>query len=106
MKIYKRRFYVVATHPGISGFQDFDRLEYRIITGHKAQSNRSSVLGELLPIGEDWYRLEDGHLPDYQLRKRTPEALRWLLQNPYNSIVRLDPATRTIDAKPYYEEGR
>ncbi len=104
MKMYANRFYVCADHPGISGFQQWDRLEYWIVTGAKAKLRRTLVVGELLPIAEDVYRLEDGHLPDYQQRARGPNALRWLAENPYAQIVRLDPATFTKDCRPFYKE--
>lgn len=103
MRIYKDRFYVLADHPGISGFKDYSRLDYRIVTGHKASRERCYVVGEFLPIAEDWYRLEDGHLPEHQPKATTREALEWLTANPYSAVVRLDPATRSKDIPPHYK---
>lgn len=103
MRIYRDRFYVTEEVPGISGFQRWNEREYAVITGHKARNHRTIVVGELLPIAEDWYRIEDGHIPDYQERMRLPEALRWLAANPFQRIVRLDPETRQQDVKPHYK---
>ena len=105
-RIYADRFYVLADHPGISGFQEWDKLAYCVVTGAKAKQRRPCVVGEFLPISEDVYRCEDGHIPDYQPRLRTPDALRWLLDNPFAAIVRLDPATRSKDVAPHYQEAR
>jgi hypothetical protein len=101
--IRKGRFYVLATVPGISGFQRWDEREYRIVTADKARNHRLDVVGELLPIQEDWFRLEDGHMPDYQPKARLPKALEWLTANPFQAIVRLDPATATKDTPPHFQ---
>jgi len=101
-RIYKQRFYVRETIPGISGFQRWGDREYSVVTGHKAANCRLEIVGELLPISEDYWRIGDGHVPECQPLLRTPEAIAWLRKNPYGEIVRLDPGTRTKDVKPHY----
>lgn len=105
MRIYRNRFYVLGRYPGISGFQDFDRMEYCIVTGAKAQLDRCAVVGEYLPIGEDWHRVQSGAGEDGRTAgvMRTPDALAWLTSHPFAALVRLDPATRSQDVRPHWE---
>jgi hypothetical protein len=105
VKIRNGRLYVLETIPGISGFKRWDEREHRVVTAAKARLNRSNVAGELLPIAEDFYRLEDGHLPDHQPMVRFPEAEAWLIANPFSAIVRLDPATRSKAIPPHWVEA-
>jgi hypothetical protein len=103
MRIYANRFYVTATTPGISGFQRWDEKEYRIVTGLRAKSRRLDVVGELIPVGGDWYRLEDGHVPDCQPKVEHGAAFEWLTANPYQAIVRLAPSDRATDLMPHFK---
>lgn len=89
-RIYKNRFYVLADHPGISGFRDWNRKEEVIVTGLKAQSKRSLVVREFIPENEtENFYLHDGHLPGHQPLAKTSEALKWLAQNPYQAISKV-----------------
>jgi hypothetical protein len=96
MRIHKAKFYIRATHPGISGFQQWDKLEYRLVTGLKAANDRFSIVGEWLPTDSDIWALEDGHLPGYQPTARNMEAMRWLEQNPYQCARYI----QNVPAKP------
>jgi len=37
MRIYDARFYAIAETPGISGFQQWDKIQIRIVTGRVAR---------------------------------------------------------------------
>lgn len=90
MRIKANHYYVLARHPGISGFQDFTRKVESITTGHKARNNRSYVEREYLAKGLGKFRLDDGHLPDYQPIVSEVEMLRWLTANPFSEAVKVD----------------
>jgi hypothetical protein len=90
VRIYKDRYYLMRVHPGLSGFRNFDRWHYYITTGLKASNDRTRVVREHKPVGAGEFRLEDGHLPDYQSRADEKKALEWLDRNPYQCITRVD----------------
>jgi len=87
MRIYSDRFYLLRKHPGHSGFQRWNEWEYYITTGRKARNDRSLVVREYKQTGEGVFRIEDGHLPDYQQRKSETDALTWLQENPWQRIT-------------------
>ena len=90
LRIVAGKYYVLARHPGISGFQNWDRLEYSVVTALKARNDRLAVIGELLPVADDRYRLADGHSPDYQPNVAAVNALKWLDANPFGVIVKVN----------------
>ena len=87
MRIKSNHYYVLKTHPGISGFKRINEWVEAVVTGLKARHNRSDVDREYLANGLRRFRLGDGHLPDYQPRVSEVEALRWLDVNVYQGIV-------------------
>jgi len=89
MRIYRDRVYVLANFPGISGYKDWSRLAYRIGSGKHAANNRTEAIGELR-ARSGLYRLQDGHLPDYQPRVGLDDALAWIQSNPYQTAVPVD----------------
>jgi len=91
MRIKPNSYYVLADHPGISGFKDWTRKTECVVTGLKARNNRSIVAREYLANGMRLFRLNDGHLPDYQPITSEVEALRFLDANPFQSIVEVEP---------------
>jgi hypothetical protein len=78
-------YYLMMTPRGLSGSGDWTP-EYRIVRGSKARLNRLEVDKEYLARGRGEFRLEDGHLPEYQKVVSEVDALRWLDQNPGNSV--------------------
>ena len=86
MRVYKNKYYILRTHPGISGFQRWDKYEYRLVTGKKARFHRLNIYKEFRAKGLAYFRLENGHLPDYQPGAKEADALRWLDENPYGSV--------------------
>ena len=67
MKIYNNKYYIVESIPGISGFQRWDEREYRVVRGRTARAlYKLHIVQEFLFRVCGRYRLEDGHLPDYQ----------------------------------------
>ena len=87
MRIKSNHYYVLKTHPGISGFIRFNEWVESIVTGHRARSHRSDIDREYLANGLRYFRLGNGHLPDYQPVVSEVEALRWLDANLYQEIV-------------------
>lgn len=84
-KIHAARYYLLADHPGISGFKDYSRKVETITTGRKARRERSLIVGEYLPNGGT-FELHDGHLPGHRPIVPMAEAFQWLDQNPFQFI--------------------
>lgn len=92
-RVYKNKFYVLADHPGISGFRDWSTKEEVVVTGRKAQNNKLLIVREFDPNKESGkYYLHDGHIPGYQPVADVSEALTWLTQNPFQSISKAKAA--------------
>lgn len=95
MKIFRNKFYLLTRTPGISGFQQWDKLELRIATGCKAALDRLSVVAEFYPekINEPLsrfngiqFRFEDEHVPELQKRINGNEIEKTLREFPHNTI--------------------
>jgi hypothetical protein len=86
MRIQQGHYYVLAEYPGISGFKDYTHKEERVVSALKARSRRSIIDREYLATGRGSFRVDDGHLPDYQPIVSEVEALRWLDANPFSAI--------------------
>lgn len=97
MRIRSDRYYVLRTHPGISGFIRVNDWVETIMTGYKARHHRSDVDREYLVTGLGKYKIGDGHLSDFQPVLSEDDALRWLDANPYGGIVAIQ---HTINPKP------
>ena len=90
MRIYDARFYAIAETPGISGFQQWDKIQVRIVTGRVARRLRSYITGEFDATTEQIYRLDEGHLPDYQPRTDAAGVIAYLTENIYSSAYELE----------------
>jgi len=91
MKIYKTKYYIIAKPHGLSGFQQSGKTDTFIVTGHKAQHERSSVVHLFNPPFLTFdkttqYRLEDGHLPEHQPVVGIGAALNWLDNNKFSRV--------------------
>lgn len=89
MRIKLNSYYVLADHPGISGFKDWNRKVESICTGHKARNNRSLVVREYLATGLGKFRVCDGHLPEHCPIVSEVEMLRWLDANQFQDAVKI-----------------
>ena len=105
MRIYRNRFYVIHTTPGISGFQQWDKREVHVVSGARAAGrNRLEVVREFRPsvqiagYGDELFRVEEGHHPDYQPRMTIADALAHLTANPFDAVY-----LWTIDAEPGHD---
>jgi hypothetical protein len=96
-RIYSNRIYLVKSRPGISGFVEFDKWEYRLINGMKLQRNKSwyEVVTCLDTVeisnnkhikATNKYFLEDGHLPGHLPKVSLVDAYVWLIDNPFNTV--------------------
>ena len=94
MRIYSDRFYVIGETPGLSGFQRWDKVQIRIVTGHVARRLKHSVIGEFNTADTRSYRLDDGHLPDYQPITNAAGVLTYLTENIYSSAYELEERDR------------
>jgi hypothetical protein len=65
MRIYQGKYYILEYIPGCSGFKQWNKREYRIVNASLAKVYRLQVVREFLFNGGK-FRLEDGHLPEYQ----------------------------------------
>jgi hypothetical protein len=85
MRIYKDRFYILTYH---AGYQQWDRHELIITTGHKAANDRPHVVREWTPTAAstDLFELGDGHVPGHRPIVDGQTAVTWLIANPYQSI--------------------
>lgn len=91
MRIFKNKYYILKSIPGISGFQRWNEREYRVATGYKASHDRLNVVKEFRENGRGQFRLEDGHLPDYQPRAKEKEIIPWLDKEIFNTAFILNP---------------
>ena len=91
MRIYKKKYYILSAIPGLSGFQRWNEREYRVCTGHKASHHRLDIVKEFRENGRGKFRLEDGHLPDYQPKAMEKEIIPWLDKQKYASAFILNP---------------
>jgi len=82
MRIYKDRFYILETIPGISGFQEWNKREYRIVTGEIARHHRCDVKKEYKYGTWKKFRVEDGKLPEFQEVLNEQEMIARLRNNP------------------------
>ena len=88
IRIKAGHYYVLADHPGISGFKDWTRKVECIVSADKARHNRALIDREYLANGLGTFRIDDGHLPDHQPRVSEVEALRFLDSNPFSCAVK------------------
>ena len=81
LRVYKNKYYIIENIPGISGFQRWNEREYRVVNGRLASLRRLEVVKEFLFNGGK-FRLEDGHLPEYQpMTGLISELFEWLDNN-------------------------
>ena len=91
MRVFKTKYYILESIPGISGFKRWNEREYRVCTGHKAQYDKLHIIKEFRENGRGKFRLEDGHLPEYQPHVREKEVIPWLDNQPYANAFILNP---------------
>ena len=83
-RIYKSRVYFIEVVPGISGFQRWNEREYGIASGATVKS-RGLKVGMPPGIHGDLnagqrFRLDDGHLPEFQPRATYDRACSFVLE--------------------------
>lgn len=85
MRIYRDRLYFVRSRQGISGFQRWGQYDYGITSGATVKS-RFGTDDVGMPPGEcgnlnagERFRLDDGHLPEFQPRATYEQAGIWVL---------------------------
>jgi len=91
MRIFKNKYYILQSIPGISGFQRWNEREYRIATGYKARNDKLHIVKEFRENGRGKFLLEDGHLPDYQPQEKEKEIIPWLDKERYSTAFILNP---------------
>lgn len=95
MRIQTGKLYAIKQDKGISGFQDWNHFYLRVVTAKTARVCRDlhpdCVLFEFdARIHFGTYRLDDGHLPDYQPRTDSFGVVRFLNANPDISAYLID----------------
>ena len=106
MKLYKKNYYIIKDHPGISGFQQWNQLEYRVCTGYKAMAHdRTRIVRQFLENGRGQFALEDGHLPGYQPVVKEKEVIPWLEKNLYRTAFILNPEVYGLTTHVNYDTG-
>jgi len=91
MRIFKKKYYIMQSIPGISGFQRWNEREYRVCTGRKAQLHKLDIVKEFRENGRGQFLLEDGHLPEYQAHAKEKEIIPWLDEQRYSTAFILNP---------------
>jgi len=91
MRIFKNKYYILQSIPGISGFRRWNEREYRVCTGHKAQLHKLHIVKEFRENGRGKFLLGDGHLPEYQPQAREKEIIPWLDKQRYSTAFILNP---------------
>ena len=93
MILYRKRFYVMQTIPGISGFQRWDdEREYRVVSGAKAMNNRADIVAEWTPMEDEQYMIENGQLPEHQPVVDKCGVAEFLWHNPYACTLAIGKA--------------
>lgn len=105
MRIRSDHYYVLSDHPGISGFKDWTRKVECIVTGLKARNNRTILAREYLARGYGHFRLNDGHLPEYCPIVSEVDALRWLDENPFQTITEVESKPIQLFTCPFCLQG-
>ena len=99
MKIYSDRFYVAAGTPGISGFQQWGKTEFSVVTGRKARNCRSSVVGEWTPTSDERYRLGNGRVPELQPVVDAAGVVEFLRNEPFQAAFPVDKANERLQVR-------
>ena len=99
MRVYKNKYYILESTPGISGFQRWNEREYRVCTGYKAQHDKLHIVKEFRENGMGRFRLEDGHLPDYQPTAKEKEIIPWLDKERFSTAFILNPEVYKMRAE-------
>ena len=87
MKIYKHKYYLHKSHPGISGFQQWDKTELRVCTGIKAKNSKIDIIAEFQPEAKQRFRLENGRCPEFQPIVDWENAKKFLNNEPYQMAL-------------------
>lgn len=91
MRIETGKLYAIRQDKGISGFQDWNHFYLRVVTAAVARLYRSRLLFEFdAREHTGTYRLDDGHLPDYQPRTDSFGVVRFLEKYPDLSAYLID----------------
>ena len=99
MRIYKNKYYILRNHPGISGFTQWEKWEYRVCTGYKAANHRLDVVKEFRENGRGRFKLEDGHLPECQPKAVEKEIIPWLDMTRYQTVFILNPEVYELSSE-------
>ena len=99
MRIYKNKFYVLESTPGISGFKRWDEREYHIVKGTKAANHRLHIVAEWTPMADEQYAVEDGHLPEHQPIGNLADVMDFLDANPYQSALAIGKAAERLHGR-------
>ncbi len=89
MRITKTKYYILETTPGLSGFQQWNKVERFIVTGYKAKNEKTHIVDVFNPAfmaGDITCKLEDGHVRDCQPTVSLREALNWLDDNKFQRV--------------------
>ena len=79
MRIYKDRYYITQETPGLSGFQEWGKLEYTVMKGNRA---RQYNITKEFKFNGGKFRLDNGRHPDYQpITGNFYELYDWLDRN-------------------------
>ena len=80
-RIVRDRVYVVRVAQGISGARlpDAEGVTLGACIGSGQRFSRYDVLRDASLSDSGTYRLDDGHLPDFQPRAAFGDAIRWLV---------------------------
>lgn len=97
MRIYKDKFYIMESIPGISGFKRCNEREYHIVTGHKAANHRLGIVRQFLCNERGKFRLENGRCPEYQPIVSEKEVMPWLETERYGMAFILNPDVYNLE---------
>lgn len=98
MRVFKKKYYILKSHPG-------NKLEYRVCTGFKATNNKLSIVKEFRENGRGKFRLEDGHVPEYQPIVKEKEIIPWLDIEKYQTAYILNPEVYGLSVKSAHGQG-
>ena len=88
-RIYSDRCYIVGIPQGISGFPKPPVLGVVSGTLYRRDFHRFVDAPRMGNLNARQFRVEDGHLPDYQPRVSYDVACQWVLANPFHPAIAL-----------------
>lgn len=99
MRIYKGKYYIEESIPGISGFQRWNERQYRVMNGKRAANRKINIITEFKFNGGK-FKIENGRCPEYQPVTGLMAELYEYLDKNYDALILTPEAYRLKSLRP------